>query len=84
MIDFGTYERLLLNHPFKFGPDEVGYRKSDSDYTCANCAHFYTRKLDGFTVCEIMRPSEEEIESVDPRWVCDFQNDGDEYPFQEE
>ena len=82
-MDFDTYERLIQNHPFKFSPEEVNYRKGEGDPRCKNCAHFFTRKLDGFTVCEIMRVSEDTDESVDPRYVCDFQNDGDEYPYQE-
>ena len=82
-MDFDTYKRLLENRPFKFSAEEVNYRKGESPYQCQNCAHFFTRKLDGFTVCEIFRPSGETEEAIDPAYTCDFQNDGDEYPYQD-
>ena len=84
-VEFESYERLLKNRPFKFSGDEVNFRAGENDARCDQCIHFFKRKLDGFTVCEIFRPEEESEEAVAPNYVCDFfTTDGEEYPFQEE
>ena len=80
-----SYERLLEARPYKFSSEEVGYREGDGEHQCKTCAHFFTRKIDGFHVCEVYRPSEEENESIIPNYVCSFWNDDTEnYPLRDD
>jgi hypothetical protein len=79
-ISFDSYRRLIENRPFKFDEEEVNYRKSTGEEKCGGCAHYFTRALDKFGVCEIFRPTEGE-ESVLANYVCDFHNvNGEDYP----
>ena len=65
-----SYERLLRDRPYKFDEEEVNYRDGEGEDVCATCIHFFTRKVDGYSTCEIFRPSDDS--PVDPDYVCDF------------
>jgi hypothetical protein len=74
-----SYKRLLENRPYKFDSKEVDYREHTGKEKCEGCSHFYTRQLDGFTVCEIYRTADDSPVDVDG--VCDFFTvDGKEFP----
>ena len=84
MIDMELYQRLLENRPFKFGAEDVGYQKGE-EHHCDGCIHFFTRKVDGFHVCEIFRPGEEEEESIIANYRCDWwTDDGENFPYIKE
>ena len=81
---FETYKRLLEDRPFKLAPDEVNYRAGE-EHHCSDCIHFFSRKVDGFHTCEVMRPDDDAVESIIANYVCDlYTSDGEEYPYQEE
>lgn len=80
-----TYLRIIENRPFKLSPEEAGYEPADADYRCRDCMHFFTRRVDGFNVCEIVRPDDDEVESIIPNYKCKFwTSDGEEHPLLEE
>lgn len=80
-----TYERLIDNRPFKLAPEEADYGPAKGEDQCQYCIHFFVRKVDGFTVCEIVRPDEDNVEAIIPNYKCMFfTHDGEEYPFLEE
>ena len=82
-VDFDLYKRLLENRPFKFAPEDVNYRNAEGKEHCGDCVHFYTRNVDGFHTCEIMRTDGDD--SIIENYRCDFwTDDGEEYPYQEE
>lgn len=84
LVSFDAYRRLVENRPFKFDEEQVNYRRSEGEEKCGGCAHFFTRSLDKFGVCEIFRPTKGE-ESVLANMVCDFQTqDGENYPLLDE
>lgn len=80
MKSLADYESLMSDRPRKFTPSDVGYREATAlVHRCRRCIHFYSRIVDRFGVCEIMRPSADE--PVDPDYVCVFQTkDGDTFP----
>lgn len=88
LITLDAYKRLIANRPFKFSAEEVAYHEAKLDAQgegeefCANCLHFYTRKLDGYAVCEIFRDGEgDDEEPIKPDWVCAFHTtDGETFP----
>jgi len=83
MIDKREYDKLIAERPRKFTPNEVGYRKAPrgSEQRCENCGHFYVRKVDGFTTCEIMRSAETDEKGVDPKYLCNWwTRDGEDHP----
>lgn len=82
-----TYLRVIDNRQFKLAPEEVNYRKTeDEKESCAKCLHFFTRKIDGWAVCEILRDEKEtkgepDEKPIDPEYVCDFfTKDGTKFP----
>lgn len=77
-----TYLRVVENRPFKLDRTEVNYRDAEGDERCDGCQHFYTRKIDGYAVCEIFRDIEKDDElPIKPTYVCDFFTvDGSEFP----
>lgn len=76
------YREIINDRPKKLTESEVNYRESDSPVyakRCRRCLHFFERALDGFSVCELMRPDSDE--SVEPDHVCDFfTRDGEDFP----
>ena len=86
-MKFDAYENLMQSRPYKFLPDEVNYRDAETDVKCSTCLHYYTREIDGYAVCEIMRDvkSDEEENPIKPDYVCDFHTiDGDSFPLLKE
>jgi hypothetical protein len=76
-----TYDRLLENRPFKLNAEESEYGPAEGEQRCDRCVHFFTRKVDSFTVCEVVRPDEEGIEAIQPGYKCMFwTDDGENYP----
>jgi hypothetical protein len=77
-----AYLRLIENRPYKFDAEEVNYREAEGDESCGDCQHFYTRKVDGYNVCEVFRDVTKKGENpIDPEKVCDFfTEDGEEFP----
>ena len=82
-ISFDLYDRLIADRPFKFAPDDVGYVKAEGDYRCQGCVHFYTREVDDWHTCEILRDvkTDDDEHSIQPDWRCDFWTDGEKYPY---
>ena len=79
-VSLSLYRRLMDNRPLKFNEDEVNFRKSDGDERCEGCVHYFTRGVDGYSVCEIYRSDTEE-RSIPPDYVCDFHTtDGEKFP----
>lgn len=77
IADKALYLRILDNRPLKLSPEEAEYRKAsagekEGGALCANCWHFFTRDADDFHVCEVVRPPEEDEESIDPEYRCRF------------
>lgn len=84
-VSKALYDRLLENRPFKFSAEEVNYRDAEGEERCENCVHFYTRKVDGFNVCEIFRDDETDEKGIDTVYACDFHTaDGKTFPLLEE
>ena len=70
---------MMADRPEKFHPDEVYYDKAEGPEKCSGCIHLFTRKLDGYRVCEIVRPEPEESIRLD--YKCQFQTeDGEDFP----
>lgn len=86
LADKDIYLRIIDNHPFKLSPEEAEYRKSEGPERCDKCIHFYVRKTDGFTVCEVVRPTEDgNEEPISPNYVCRFTtDDGENFPLLDE
>ena len=77
------YDDLMADRPRKFDADQVGYRKAPrgSEQRCENCMHFYTRKVDGLTTCEIFRNDDTDEAGVNPKYLCDWwSRDGTDHP----
>jgi hypothetical protein len=66
----------MQNHPVKLNEEESNYLDSEGEEKCGNCFHFYTRDVDKYRVCELVRLKDEA--SIDPSYVCDFWADGKE------
>jgi hypothetical protein len=75
--DKDIYLRVMEDRPFKLSAEEVDYRKSEGSERCGGCAHFYQRKIDGHTVCEVFRP--EDDDNIIENYVCNFWNDDNEH-----
>lgn len=73
-----AYEAMIADRPEKFSAEDVSYRDAEGKEHCSNCIHFYQRRLDHFGVCEIMRSEETDADGVDPDYVCDYWNQGDD------
>ena len=83
IADKEIYLRILEDRPFKLSAEEVEYSPSKGKERCSACVHFYVRKVDEHTVCEIFRP--ENDENVAPNYKCRFWNDDNEnYPLLDE
>ena len=64
LATFEEYQTLLEDRPAKFeSAEEVGYEPalSHSVHRCGTCFHFFSNPLSGATVCEILRPPDEQI-----------------------
>lgn len=73
------YERLLLDRPFKLNEEESNYREeSDGWDVCSRCVHFFTREVDKFHTCEVVRPLDDS--SIDGEFTCDFYTTPDATP----
>ena len=74
------YEELMDLRPPKLNQNSSSYHLAVGDeYRCDECAHFFIRHLDGYAVCEIVRPVPEE--QIMPEWTCMFYTpDGSEFP----
>lgn len=85
-ISFSTYDRLVSDRPFKFEPEEVNYREGAGEELCKRCVHFFSRAVDGWTVCEILRDvkTDDEEDQIKANWVCDFwTSNNKDYPLYE-
>ncbi len=82
MKTLADYQELLKDRPFKWTDKDVAYRDADSfDMRCERCFHFYERRKDRFSVCEIMRSGKTDQVGVNPDYVCDFFSpDGNKFP----
>lgn len=74
------YDELLSAQVEKFTPEDVNYRDSENDREqCRKCIHYLVRRVDGFSLCEIVRP--EDNDPIDPDYVCQFfTKDGEKFP----
>lgn len=85
VASFELYKRILENRPLKLTPEEAEYGPGEGQEVCKNCMHFFIRKVDGFTVCEVVRPEDEETEAIQPNYKCRFMtDDGENYPLLED
>lgn len=67
------YKRLLADRPEKLSGAEADYTpasKNDSGYHCDQCRHFFTGKVSGHNVCEVVRLQPER--SIEPKAKCKF------------
>ncbi len=79
MADLKDYKELMAETLVKFSPDEVNYRDAEGKERCDRCIHFFERKVDGWGMCEMVRPDKDD--PVSPDYVCKFYTrDGDEFP----
>jgi hypothetical protein len=81
------YLRVIASRPFKLDATETDYRDSEGKEKCQSCSHFFTRKIDGWAVCELLRDVKEnkkgetDEDPINPEYVCDFWNeDGETFP----
>ena len=74
------YWLIIGLRPAKFDQKSSNYHLAkDDEPRCDECAHFFVRHLDGYNVCEIVRPVPEE--PIWPEWTCQFQTpDGQQFP----
>lgn len=84
LVTFDEYKDLLEDRPTKFKVEQVEYQKASKDEPhCQDCAHFFVRRIDGFSVCEILRTDDDR--GIFPNYRCRFQTDnGEDYPLLEE
>ena len=87
-ITFETYDRLMDARPFKLNAEEANYRDGEpkAKELCSNCFHLYTRNVDGYRVCAIVRDvkSDDEETPIKPSYTCDFfTTDAETFPFLE-
>ena len=83
MADLAEYRKLLEDRPEKFKADDVEYEPAPagSVLRCASCIHFFARRVDNFTTCEIFRDPETDANGVRPDFRCKFYtSDGDVHP----
>jgi hypothetical protein len=75
-----AYDSMIADRPAKFDEDEVEYRMAEKKGPrCGTCVHFFERKVDGFTTCEIFRPADDG--PVKENYVCDYwTEDGETFP----
>lgn len=79
MVSLKEYRELLDDRPKKLDPKDVDYREADDLRRCGNCLHYFYRRIDGYGVCEVMRPKDEE--SIDTSKTCDlWTKDGEKFP----
>ncbi len=67
------YHRLLSDRPDKFSGTEASYQspsQNKTDYHCKDCLHFFTGKVAGYSVCEVVRLQPER--SIEPEAKCKF------------
>ena len=78
------YQDVIADRPRKFDQHASSYHLAKGDEPrCDECAHFFQRHLDGYAVCEIVRPVPEE--EIMPEWTCQFQTpDGQTFPLLKE
>ncbi len=85
-ITFSTYDRIMSTRPFKLDGEEVNYRKAEGEEACEKCAHFFSRVVDGWKTCELVRDvkTDDDETPIKPDYVCDFFNvDGKTFPLYE-
>jgi len=67
------YRKLLADRPEKFTGKEADYTpaaRNKSDYFCKDCKHFFTGKVAGYNVCEVVRLHPEM--SIEPKARCRY------------
>jgi len=67
------YKHLLADRPVKLSGKEASYTpaaQNKTDYFCSDCLHFFTGKVAGYSVCEIVRLQPEK--SIEPSAKCKF------------
>jgi hypothetical protein len=87
MADLAEYLEIIQDRPEKFDAEDVEYGPAPegSAMRCASCQHLFTRRIDGFNVCEIFRDDESDSKGVFPDWRCRFWTvDGQVFPLLEE
>ena len=87
MADLSDYLKVLEDRPWKMNAEDVEYGPAPegSYMRCANCIHYFGRRIDGFTTCEIFRDLETDTNGVRPDFRCKFYTiDGDVHPLLEE
>jgi hypothetical protein len=85
--DLTLYIGTVGDRPEKLDAEQVEYGPAPegSVMRCASCQHLFTRRIDGFNVCEIFRDDESDRIGVRPDWRCKFWTvDGMVFPLLEE
>ena len=81
MKTMADYKELIEDRPAKMTEEESAYQDAEGKESCGKCLHFFQRKIDGFGVCEVVRPDDDG--PVEPDYVCDFFTvDGDVFPLR--
>lgn len=86
MVTLERYFEIMLDRPVKLSEEDTEYGPAPegSAMTCANCLNYYLRARDRHSVCQVMRPTNED-DGVFPDWRCRFYTTtGDVFPFAEE
>jgi len=84
MAELNDYIKILEDRPKKMNAEEVEYEPAveGSFFRCASCLHYFGRRIDGFTTCEIFRDEQTDREGVRPDFRCKFwTSDGTVHPF---
>lgn len=67
------YDKLLADRPEKFSGREASYTPASENkttYHCSDCRHFFTGKVAGYNVCEVVRLQPER--SIEPKAKCRY------------
>lgn len=79
MLSKSEYDAIVDDRPRKAAPEDVNFRPDDGEgFPCVSCIHFYVGIAMEHTVCEIMRPPDEQVPW---NWTCNFHtSDGETFP----
>lgn len=75
-------DRLMDDRPEKLGTAQSGFQRGagkDKPHACGGCWHFYASSVARHSVCELVRPDDEDqVYPVD--WCRFYTADGETYP----